>query len=128
VEWIYASDDQRRFSSTGEGSGTHTTFQFDADGRVVSVTGALQTSFNTVSFGDGLNYLRLTEARIEELKGSSPDDIKQQFGPPVATYEDKSSKILRYSRSPSSTHYHLRLIGLDESGKVVRIWREIYWD
>ena len=128
VEWIYATDDQRRFSRTGRGSGTYTTIRFDTDNRVVSINGAVQTSANTFSFGDGLNYLKLTETQIKKLKGSSQGDLRKQFGPPVATYEDKSSKLLRYSRSPSSANYHYRAIGVDKDGKVVRIWRDIYWD
>jgi outer membrane protein assembly factor BamE (lipoprotein component of BamABCDE complex) len=128
VEWIYAAEDQRRFADTGEGSGTYTTIRFDSEGRVVSIGGVVQTSASTFSFGDGLNYLKLTGTQIDKLKGSSQNEIKKQFGPPVATYQDKTSKFLRYSKSPSSSNYHLRAIGVDENGKVVRIWREIYWD
>ena len=127
-EWIYAADKQRRFSRTGEGSGTYTTIRFDAEGHVVSISGMVQTSANTFTFGDGLNYLRLTGTQIEKLKGSSQAEIEKQFGPPVATYRDQTVKFLRFSKSPSSSNYHLRAIGMDESGKVVRIWREIYWD
>ncbi|HEX5222162.1 MAG TPA: hypothetical protein VFZ59_21590 [Verrucomicrobiae bacterium] len=128
VAWIYAADNQERFSRTGEGAGTYTTFRFDTNGHVVSVAGMVQTSANTFTFGDGLNYLKLTETQIGNLKGSTQDEIKKQFGPPTAIYQDKTSKFLRYSKSPSSSNYQLRAIGIDENGKVVRIWREIYWD
>jgi hypothetical protein len=40
----------------------------------------------------------------------------------------KASKLLRYSRSPSSSNYHLRMVGVDKDGKVAHIWRKIYWD
>lgn len=126
--WIYAADKQRQFSRTGEGSGTYTTIRFDANGQVVSISGMVQTSANTFSFGDGLNYLKLTGAQIEKLKGRSQGEIEKEFGPPVATYQDKTVKFLRYSKSPSSSNYHLRAIGVDDRGTVVRIWREIYWD
>ncbi len=43
-------------------------------------------------------------------------------------FEDGTQKILTYSRSPSSTHYHLRRIWLDGEGNITRIQREIYWD
>lgn len=76
VAWVYSADNQRRFSRTGEGSGTYTTVRFDADNRVVSINGAVQTSVNTFSFGEGLNYLKLTQAQINKLKGSSQDDFK----------------------------------------------------
>jgi len=128
IEWIYSDNNQRRFSRTGQGSGTYTTIRFDADNRVVSIGGVMQTSGNTFTFGDGLNYLKLTEAQIEKLTGTSQNEIKKQFGSPMATYEDKSSKFLRYSKSPSSANYHLRAIGVDKNGKVVKIWSEIYWD
>jgi hypothetical protein len=128
IEWAYSADSQRSFARTGEGSGSYTTIRFDANDRVVSMDGMVQTSANTFTFGDGLNYLGLTKTEIDKLIGSTQNDIKKQFGPPVAIYEDKSSKIFRYSRSPSSANYHLRIVGFDKDGKVVRIWREIYWD
>jgi hypothetical protein len=127
-EWIYSGVNQRRFARTGEGSGTYTTIRFDSSGRVESMGGMVQESASTVTFGDGLNYLGLTTAQIDKLIGSSREEIKTRFGLPAATYENKSTKVLRYSRSPSSANYHLRAIGVDKDGKVVRIYREIYWD
>ena len=128
LEWIYSADDQQRFLRTGEGSGTHTTIRFDSSNRVISINGMVQTSPGTFTFGDGLNYLKLTRAQIEQLTGSSQDDIKKQFGAPAAIYEDKTATFLRYSKSPSSANYHLRAVGVDKDGKVVKIYREIYWD
>ena len=128
VEWIYSADEQRSYSRTGQGSRTHTTIRFDINDCVVSVAGMVQTSANSFTFGDGLNYLKLTETKIKKLTGSSQDEVKRLFGPPTAIYEDKTSTFLRYSKSPSSANYHLRAIGVDKDGKVVKIWREIYWD
>lgn len=128
TEWIYSADNQERFLRKGEGSGTYTTIRFDTNNQVVSIGGMTQTSASSFTFGDGLNYLKLTEAQIKKLTGVSQDEIKKQFGPPSATYEDQTSKFLRYSKSPTSANYHLRAVGLDKDGKVVKIWREIYWD
>ncbi len=128
VAWIYSADRQRRFAQSGEGSGTYTTIRFHTNGCVVAVTGAVQTSVSTFEFGNGRNYLKLTEAQIKKLTGSSQAEVQKQFGPPTAIYEDKTSKFLRYSKSPTSANYHLRAIGVDPAGKVVKIWREIYWD
>lgn len=126
--WIYSADDQRTFAHSGEASGSYTTMQFDTNGQVVSIQGMLQTSSSSFVFGEGLNYLKLTETQIKNLTGASQAEITNQFGSPKAIYEDKSVRLLRYSRSPSSANYHLRVIGIDENGRVVKIWRKIYWD
>lgn len=128
VEWIYSADSQRRFLRTGEGSGTYTSIRFDSNDRVVSVNGMVQTSPGMFTFGDGLNYLKLTKAQIRQLTGSNSLEIKKQFGAPAAIYEDKTATFLRYSKSPSSANYHLRAVGVDKSGKVVKIYSKIYWD
>jgi len=128
VEWIYSADGQKRFSTNGEGSGTFTTVRFNAAGSVSSISGRRQTSANSFTLGEGQNSLNLTGEQIKGLKGSTQDEIRRKFGPPKAVYEYKASKVLSYSRSPSSANYHLRSVGLDSVGKVVHIWREIYWD
>lgn len=126
--WIYSDGNQRHFARDGEGRGTYTTFRFDSNECVVAVNGMVQTSPSSFEFGDGLNYLKLSGAQIESLKGTAAGEIKRRFGPPVAVYEYQATKMLCYSRSPSSANYHLRIIGVDQHGRVVRIWREIYWD
>ena len=78
--------------------------------------------------GAGEGFLKLTKEQLKQLEGKSPDEVKAQFGPPAATYEEKASKVLRYSRSPSSSNYRLRVIGLDSQGKVVNIWNQDYID
>ena len=128
LEWIYSAEDQSRFSRTGEGLGTYTTIRFDTNNHVVSIDGMVQTSVNSFTFGDGLNYLKLTSLQIKQLTGKSSDEIKKQFGPPAASYKDNTSRFLRYSKSPSSANYFLRAIGVDENGTVVKKWQEIYWD
>lgn len=128
VEWIYSGEVQKQFAKHGTGEGTYTTLRFDATGRVQSAFGQRQTSGNSITIGDGQNHLNLTKQQIQELKGSSQDEIRQKFGVPNAVYEYKATKLLSYSRSPSGSHYHLRMIGLDKDGKVVHIGREVYWD
>jgi outer membrane protein assembly factor BamE (lipoprotein component of BamABCDE complex) len=128
VTWIYSKDKQDDFTNNGIGSGTYTTVTFDDSGRVTGIFGQRQEAANRFVIGDGANYLKLTRADIERLKGSNEDAVKREFGSPVALYRYKACKVLNYSRSPSSSNYHLRKLGIDGEGKVVHIWREIYWD
>jgi hypothetical protein len=128
VEWIYSADRQPYFSDHGVASGTYTTVTFDRNARVKHISGGRKTSANTFLFGEGHNSLNLTGDDIERLKGTSQARIKEKFGSPQAIHEYKASKELSYSRSPSSSNYHLRKLGMDENGKVVHIWRCIYWD
>lgn len=128
VEWIYSADEQKRFAVTGYASGTFTTIRFNPDGRVANILGQRQTSPNTMTIGEGQNSLNLSSEQIKALRGSTQDDIRKKSGAPKATYDYKVRKVLCYSRSPSSGHYHLRSVGLDQNGKVVHLWREIYWD
>ena len=126
--WIYSASEQPSFAEDGIGQGTHTTFGFDGEGRVKYASGQTSPSPHTIRFGDGENHLRLKSEEIELVKGASEEEIRNRFGPPVATYEYQASTVLIYSRSPSSSNYHLRNLGMDENGKVVHIWKSIYWD
>jgi hypothetical protein len=99
TEWIYSADNQPSFPRSGEGSGTHTTIRFDTNGQVILIGGMLQSSSSAFSFGDGFNYLRLNSGQIQELTGKSRSEVTNQFGPPKAIYEDKSVRLLRYSKS-----------------------------
>lgn len=126
--WIYSASEEPSFAKSGIGEGTHTTFRFDGEGRVKLASGQTSPSPHTIRFGDGENHLRLKNEDIELLKGASEGEIRNRFGPPVATYEYQASTVLIYSRSPSSSNYHLRNLGTDENGKVVHIWKSIYWD
>lgn len=128
VVYIYSAEKQPDFSEDGIGSGTYTTMTFDKSRRLKTVFGQQATSRNSIVIGEGQNYLKLREQDIEELKGSTMEEIKAKFGSPAAVYEYKAFKVLAYSRSPSSANYHLRSLGLDENGMVVHIWRSIYWD
>jgi hypothetical protein len=83
---------------------------------------------NTIRIGDGENFLKLKNAEIKGLLGKTEDAIRTRFGYPVAVYDYRASKVLEYSRSPSSSHYNLRKLGTDQDGNIVHIWRSIYWD
>ena len=127
VSWAYSQNKQSSFADNGRASGTCTTVTFRR-GEVTDIFGQRQVSYNMFTLGDGQGFLPLTQAEITKLKGQSPDQIKQRFGAPQATYENKACKVLRYSRSPSSSSYRMRVVDLDADGKVVRTWRCIYQD
>jgi len=128
TQWIYSADDQPRFSDNGIGEGTHTTVTFGRDECVRSISGQRSTAPNSITVGDGANYLGLKNEDIKKWIGSTPADIRKAFGTPAAVYHYNAATVLSYSRSPSSSHYYLRSLGIDDEGKVVHIWRSIYWD
>jgi len=127
VQWLYSGTPEPKFSHHGEASGTHTSFTFK-NGLVENVTGQRRTSENSFVAGPGVGYLKLAAEDVEKLKGASPEAVKEKFGPPVATYEYKATKVLVYSRAASKSNYHLRMVGLDGQGRVVRLWKSVYWD
>ena len=127
-QWIYSDHQQPEFAESGIGNGSYTTFTFDASGRVTNVFGQKQQTANSFRMGDGENFLKLNDESFKHFHGATMDEIRTRFGEPVAVYDYRASKLLVYSRSPSSSHYLLRQIGTDENGKVVHIWNSIYWD
>ena len=127
-QWIFSADQQRSFAEHGRGDGTYTIFTLDRTGRVKSISGQTMPSANTIRIGNGENFLKLKKEDILGRIGSTTDDIKKEFGTPVAVYDYKASKVLQYSRSPSGSNYHLRKLGLDEEDKVIHIWSSVYWD
>jgi hypothetical protein len=127
VLWVYSAESQPDFPKAGIASGTHTTVTLER-GAVTAISGRRQTSAHSFTYGQGHGFLAMTRQEIDGLKGCSPEQFKQKYGPPRAVYEYKAFRVLRYSRSPSSSNYRLRTIGLDAEGKVVHVWRSIYWD
>ena len=127
-QWIFSADQQPAFPEIGIGNGTYTTFTFDASGRVKNISGQTQLTANTIRIGDGENFLKLKGESIKHFHGATMGDIRTRFGEPVAVYDYRASRVLDYSRSPSSSHYHLKRLGTDQDGKVVHIWNSIYWD
>lgn len=127
-QWVFSDDQQSSFAETGIANGSYTTFTFDVSGRVKNVSGQVQPTANSIRIGDGENFLKLKGEEIKSLHGATADEVRTRFGQPVAVYDYRVSTVLNYSRSPSSSHYHLRKLGTDQDGRVVHIWRSIYWD
>jgi hypothetical protein len=127
-QWIFSANEQLSFAESGVGNGTYTIFTFDVSGRVKNVSGQTQPTANTIRMGDGENFLKLKGEEIKKLHGATLDEIGTRFGQPVAVYDYRASKVLDYSRSPSSSHYNLRRVGMNEDGKVVHICSSGYWD
>jgi hypothetical protein len=128
LQWIFSADHQASFAESGIGNGTYTTFTFDSSGRANNVSGQTAPSANTIRIGDGENFLKLKGEDIKAIQRVTAVEVRTRFGQPAAVYDYRASTVLDYSRSPSSSHYHLRRLGIDRDGKVVHIWRSVYWD
>jgi len=132
THWAYASGPIPAFSSQGrlEDDVDYTVFTFDGSGRVEEVFGqvvsAKQVGFlsagATVSTGDGLNFLKLSNAQIAMLKGKGFAEIEASFGTPTAVRESQPLKMLSYSGdSPPGSSYRKRIIGINAEGKLAEI-------
>lgn len=132
THWAYASGPIPAFSSQGrlEDDVDYTVFTFDGSGRVEEVFGLLvsakQVGFlsasRTVSAGDGLNFLKLSDAQIVMLKGKGFAEIEASFGKPTAVRESEPLKMLSYTDgSPPGKSYRERIIGINAEGKVAEI-------
>lgn len=141
TSWLYTTGPIEPFTVNGDWPDSRCSFtaiRFDEDGKFVDafgqVVGELKSGllFSSVtgSFGDGENSLSLSNARSAELKkaGATPAQVRTQFGEPDAVFESSAIKWLRYSHSPGSTHYQLRMIAIDGNGKVCQKRSEFYWD
>ena len=141
TSWLYTTGPVETFRENGDWPDSRYSFtaiRFDENGKFADAFGqvtdevksGLLSSSGTVSFGDGENCLSLSNAKIAELKktGATPSQIRTQFGEPDAVFESRAIKWLRYSHSPGSTHYQLRMIAIDRDGKVCQKRNEFYWD
>lgn len=59
--------------------------------------------------------------------GDSREKVLGLLGQPLRVY-GLDGKVQSYSRSPSGSNYLMRDIVLDSEGRVVEIWKQIYWD
>jgi hypothetical protein len=76
----------------------------------------------TVSTGDGLNFLKLSNAQIAMLKGKGFAEIEASFGKPTAVRESQPLKMLNYSdASAPGKNYRKRIIGINAEGKVAEV-------
>jgi hypothetical protein len=91
-------------------------------------TGGISVTLDAT--GSGANLLALTGADVDRLRatGATPTDIRARFGTPTATYRSEATRVLHFSRSPTSTHYHVRTVGLDQHGRVCWKRADIHWD
>ena len=126
--WLYCPSDHSGYRSDDGLAGTFTELTFALDGRLERVFGSIQTDDQTMQFGDGANHLGLTNAAIEELIGLDRAAVRARFGEPQYTRVDHTTRVLRYTESPTSTHYFLRKIGIDATGRVARKWSYFYVD
>jgi hypothetical protein len=127
IWWLYSDQAQPNFETDGYASGNYTRIWFNQAGLVERIFGQL-TAGNSIFVGGGNNYLQLSDATIESLKGKTRPEIQELYGLPTSIYESKATKVLVYSRSPSSSNYMLRTIGIDAQEQVTHIQRKIYWD
>jgi len=132
THWAYASGPMPAFSSQGrlDDEVDYTVFAFDGSGRVEEVFGQVVSAKQvgvlsagaTVSTGDGLNFLKLSNAQIAMLKGKGFAEIEASFGKPTAVRESQPLKMLSYSdASPPGKSYRKRIIGINAEGKVAEI-------
>ena len=91
-----------------------------------SGSGQMEVDFKPM----GRNHLGIDEREAERLFAakSRPAAIEARYGAPTATYRDDSVRRLKYSRSPSSSSYEQRWIGLDRDGRVCFKLSEAYFD
>lgn len=135
--WLYSPSPQPTFAETGkpEPNTSYAVLFLDelgtftlAHGQTLQDTDA--SGRTKVLGGSGGNSLGLARAEIAELRAAkaTPQQLEAKFGAPRATYSSRTVRWLRYSRSPSSKNYYMRLIALDGNGKVSEKVAEIYWD
>jgi hypothetical protein len=140
IKWLYAAADLAEFEADGRNpsKSSFSTLTFDARGKLVGAWGLTVTtgnsgnlrSSNSMSFGDGENFLGMSEADLQALlaAGATQADIEARYGKPAAEYVSKAERWLIYSRSPNSSHYRMRKIALDSSGELWRKVSDVYWD
>jgi hypothetical protein len=139
--WLYAPNPQPEFATTGslpDSRFSYTCIRFGEGGRFNDAFGQIANGSSTGPFsasgscaiGDGINTLSLTDADIATLKAerATPEQIEARFGKPRSVFESRVARWLHYSRSPGSTHYRQRFIGIDRDGKVCRKVSEVHWD
>lgn len=125
--WVYSDQSDLDLEDHELPAQSYTAFYFDEAGRVKNIFGQLLQG-NVITLGGQNNYLGLSSTEIEQLKGKTQIEIEQLYGTPTAAPTYETSQYLIYSRSPSSSNYWLRQIGLNRQGRVVEIRQEIYWD
>jgi hypothetical protein len=139
VALLYASGPSDSFARTGQVAElvSYTRFEFGdgerltaVSGQLAAVTGLASAEIELDVSGNGRNHLKVDGSERERLIAaqSRPADIEARYGPPTATHRNESVRWLKYSRSPSSSSYEQRWIGLDRDGRVCFKRAEAYFD
>lgn len=126
---VYADGPVDAFAATGaiHELRAYTRFEFDREGRLDSMRGQLVLERGLTSgkilrdsSGAGKNHLGVTAQQLEQWKAqrATRSDIEARFGPPTAVHRHDAVRWMEYSRSPSSSSYLRRWIGLDGEGRV----------
>ena len=139
TRWLYANGDAPDFAATGEVAGplSYTVLEFDGGGTFVGAHGQLgrggsgrsQVELDPAA-RNGRNHLGLDGTAIDQLRERRATfaDLEGRFGKPRAVRTSTAVRELFYSRSPTSTHHHVRSLGIDAAGKVCWTRRGVYWD
>ncbi len=140
IDWLYVDGPWPAFAREGEAPGhrSYTRVNFDSDGRLVDCWGQLASG---VSAGSatihpdfpplrGRNRLGLDDRTLQALvaAGTTTEQFAARYGPPTEVYATQAVAWLDYANSPSSTHHHVRRIGIDAEGRVVSKLATVYWD
>ena len=131
--WLYCDATHPGYYENGGVGGTFTEFTFDQDGKVTTVFGqqearstGILSSTTTAILGKG--YLPLAPGDDKALVGVDRARIEKLHGKPRFIQKNEATEFLLYTRSPSSTHYEVRKVGLDATGRVVAKKSYTWWD
>ncbi|MFT6109829.1 MAG: hypothetical protein ACJA2W_002752 [Planctomycetota bacterium] len=138
ISWLYCGEEHPGFSENQGIAGTFSLIEFTSAGEVLSSMGQTEQgrswglfSSSSTTTGDGgplgasIGSPFVSPSR---LKGLTQAQVQAKFGPPRHVRAYPAAETLVYSRSPSSTHYVLRRIGVDAADHVVEKAQYIYWD
>lgn len=139
TRWLYANGDAPDFATTGEVKGplSCTILEFDGGGTFVGAHGQLGRGGPGSSQIDldpaarlGRNHLGIDGTTVDRLRErrATLADLESMFGKPQAERTSTAVREWFYSRSPSSTHHHIRSLGLDSAGRLCWKRRGVYWD
>lgn len=139
TRWLYANGEAPEFATTGEVAGplSYTILEFDDGGTFVGAAGQLCRGGGGSSQIDldpsartGRNLLGLDATTVDDLRDRRATfaDLERRFGTPRSVRTSTAVREWFYSRSPTSTHHHVRSLGLDAAGKVCWKRRGLHWD
>ncbi len=134
TSWLYCGPNHPGFNENGGLSGTFSLFEFDMTGRVGKTLKQAQTDRSNSLLGASITTTIGTvplggpAGSSDPWVGKTQAEVQASFGLPDHVRDNLATEVLIYSRSPSSTHYLWRRIGLDASGAVVEKQQFFWWD